>query len=130
MQNSDISKQLSGILEDPEAMSRIMNIASSLMGSQSQNQDSDASEEKREESSDPPPEAKASFPDLSGADLSKVMPLLAGALGQDQKNDPRTNLLQALKPYMSDDRKERIDMLIKALRLAKIAGGFIGGDTI
>ncbi len=127
-ENDALKQQLSGILEDPEAMARIMSIAGSLMGGM--NQSGDSPEPPKESEGEAPPQKEAkndASPSADGFDLSAALPAIAGILKSDRKNDPRTNLLYALKPYMSHDRGEKIDMLVKAMKLADIAGGFISG---
>lgn len=39
-------------------------------------------------------------------------------------NDPRSQLLLSLKPYMSDNRKRSIDNAVKLLNISKISGIF------
>lgn len=40
------------------------------------------------------------------------------------KNDPRTNLLLSLKPYMRDGRKNSIDSAVKLLGITRLTGMF------
>lgn len=128
-ENDALKQQLSGILEDPEAMARIMSIAGSLMGGMNPSDDSpEAQADSGSNDTAPAKEAQGSVNSpTDGFDLSAALPAIAGILKNDKKNDPRTNLLYALKPYMSHDRGEKIDMLVKAMKLADIAGGFISG---
>ena len=46
------------------------------------------------------------------------------------KNDPRSNLLQSLKPYLNDSRKSKIDQYIQLLNMSKVLDvfPFIGGE--
>lgn len=48
----------------------------------------------------------------------------------NNKNDPRTNLLLSLKPYLNDVRKEKLEQYIQFLNLSKAFEAFnsIGGD--
>ena len=39
----------------------------------------------------------------------------------NQKNDPRSNLLASLKPYLRDGKKEKLDNYINLLNMSKIA---------
>ena len=39
----------------------------------------------------------------------------------NSKNDPRANLLNSLKPYLRDSKKDKIDSYINMLNIAKIA---------
>ena len=40
---------------------------------------------------------------------------------KNQKNDPRSNLLNSLKPYLRDGKKEKLDNYINLLNMSKIA---------
>ena len=46
------------------------------------------------------------------------------------KNDPRSNLLLSLKPYLKDSRKDKIDQYIQLLSMGAIMENFnfMGGD--
>ena len=47
---------------------------------------------------------------------------LSSALGKmNNKNDPRTNLLYSLKPYLRDGKKEKLDQYVNLLNVSKIA---------
>ena len=39
----------------------------------------------------------------------------------NQKDDPRSNLLYSLKPYLRDEKKEKLDQYTNLLNVAKIA---------
>lgn len=39
----------------------------------------------------------------------------------NNSNDPRSNLLQSLKPYLREGRKEKVDQYANLLNVAKIA---------
>ena len=41
------------------------------------------------------------------------------------RNDPRSNLLQSLKPYLNDNRKERLDQYMQFLNISKVLEAFI-----
>lgn len=47
-----------------------------------------------------------------------------------QKDDPRTNLLKSLKPYLKESRKEKVDQYIKIFSMEKVFEQFnpLGGD--
>ena len=40
------------------------------------------------------------------------------------RNDPRSNLLQSLKPYLNDNRKERLDHYMQFLNISKVLEAF------
>ena len=39
----------------------------------------------------------------------------------NNKNDPRSNLLNSLKPYLRDNKKEKLDSYVNLLNMSKIA---------
>ena len=47
-----------------------------------------------------------------------------------KKNDPRSNLLLSLKPYLKPSRKEKVDQYIGLLNMSSMLEGldFMGGD--
>ena len=47
------------------------------------------------------------------------------------RNDPRSNLLKSLKPYLNDNRKERLDQYMQFLNISQIIDAFNsdGGGT-
>ena len=40
------------------------------------------------------------------------------------RNDPRSNLLQSLKPYLTNNRKERLDQYMQFLNISKVLEAF------
>ena len=100
---SDFEDRLNSLLSDPEQMDRIAAMAKSLMGSQSE------------------PQPKSELPDMGR--------LMAG-LGGAAKDDKRA-LLEAMKPYLSPHRREKLDRamkLAKMIGMAEIAFGMMGAD--
>ena len=96
----DISEKLSALLSDPEGMNRIKSMAESLLGS-------------REEA----PTKKKDEPDIDVGALTGILKKMKGG----GVNDPRINLLQALRPNLSAERRERVDGAIKILKLIELA---------
>ncbi len=50
---------------------------------------------------------------------------------KNEKNDPRTNLLMSLKPYLKDSRKQKIEQYINIFKITKIMDLFnnTGGES-
>ena len=46
------------------------------------------------------------------------------------KDDPRSNLLLSLKPYLKESRKEKLDQYIQLLNISRVLDvfPFLGGD--
>ena len=105
---SDFEEQLNSILNDPAQMNRIAAMAQSLMGG-----------EKRES----PPKKESDF---SMPDPGRLMAGLEGG-----KSDDKRALLEAMKPYLSPHRREKLDRamkLAKMIGMAETAFGMFGGD--
>ena len=47
------------------------------------------------------------------------------------KDDPRSNLLESLKPYLKESRKNKVDQYIQLMNLSRVMEvfPFIGGDN-
>ena len=60
----------------------------------------------------------SSFPDLSRSFTPAV---------NNISSDKRIALLKAIKPYISDSKKERVDGLVKAISVAGILSNYKGG---
>ena len=60
--------------------------------------------------------------DLNNIDMDTIMKF-SSAFGKikNSKNDPRSNLLNSLKPYLRDEKKEKIDQYMNLLNVSKIA---------
>ncbi len=75
--------------------------------------------------SDPPPvgdDSKAVFSPLSG-----VPPVAPSALFSGASGDKRIALLKAIKPYVSDAKKERVDGLVRAISVAGLLNNYKNG---
>jgi len=100
---SELEDRINSVLSDPEQMERIMGMAKSLMGG-------------REEKSNA---AENPFAEL-GIDPSAISRIsrLMGAGSQGGEKQP---LLEAMKPYLSEKRRIKMDKAMKIARLAKLA---------
>lgn len=60
--------------------------------------------------------------DFSNVDMAAVMKI-ASAFNNanNNKNDPKANLLNSLKPYLRDEKKGKLDNYINLLNMGKIA---------
>ena len=101
----DLSSKLSGILSDPEAMREVAALASQL--------GMDAPGVHKEES--PQPTAPQDS-DQTAAMLTGLMPLL-GSLKQE---DETTRLLEAMRPFLSEERQIKLDKAKRLIRVMKL----------
>lgn len=59
--------------------------------------------------------------DFSNIDMNTIMKMSSVMNNLNNSNDPRYNLLQSLKPYLREGRKEKVDQYANLLNVAKIA---------
>ena len=95
----EINDKLSKILNDPESMEKVRQMAESILGEE-------------ESAADDTP-----LPDMDPAIISKI----AGIIQKfNTGGDTRSALLLALKPLVSKRRQKKVDTAIKLLRLIDI----------
>ena len=69
--------------------------------------------------------------DFSNIDMNAVMKMASNLnLNNSNRNDPRGNLLNALKPYMRDSKKGKMDNYMNLLNMAKMADIFKNNSNI
>ncbi len=95
----DLNEKLAQILNDPESMNRVKEMAESIL---SQNEK-------------PTKEEPSVFGIPDSQELTHIMSIVS-KLNQ-KSDDARTNLLAALKPHLSEPKREKVDTAIKILRL-------------
>ena len=96
----DLNRKLEDILNDPESMNRVRHMAGAILG------DDGADRQKPDENE----------PDsFSGIDIERIMGIVSRI--ENRENDNRTKLLLALKPHLTDKRREKVDSAVKLLKL-------------
>ncbi len=58
---------------------------------------------------------------LNNLDMNTMMKITSALSQMNNKNDPRTNLLYSLKPYLRDSKKSKLDQYAQLLNITKIA---------
>lgn len=108
----DLEQKMGAILSNPQMMQQVMSMAQALGQNQSQQKENDA----------PPYRKEPQQPDPGflpeGIDLS-MLQKIGKLAGQGSIDTDQRLLLKALRPYLS---QERIQKLEKAMRAAKLAG--------
>ena len=66
----------------------------------------------------------------TGIDIEMIMKMKTIIDKMNTKDDPRSNLLQSLKPYLKDSRKSKVDQYIQLMNMSKVMDvfPFMGGD--
>ncbi len=114
---SEFEDRLNSILNDPEQMEKITSMAQSLMGAQNA-PGSNATPSQKPES--------GLLDNFDPAMLSR----LTTAFSSMNQSDDKQALLMALKPYLSDKRREKLERamkLAKLIHIAEFAFGTLGG---
>ncbi len=97
----ELSQKLAEILNDPESMNRVREMAEDILGNK------------------PEPEPQEDLSNLlSNSDLMNVMSLVSKL--NTNSDDSRTTLLSALKPHLSEPKRDKVDTAIKILRLLEL----------
>ena len=139
---AEFEEKLNAILGDQQAMGQIMALARSLSGGGEQTQQVDQPAPETEPQSAPlpaglqipHPPAAAPMPDLSAllgqmdpGMLQMGMRLFREYQGNDDRN---TALLAALRPFLREERRARLDRameIARVTRLIRVALGSMGG---
>ncbi len=113
------SNALNSILSNPEMLSMISSMAERLKS------DTEASAPKEDLSESSHTDAQATSTAPTPPSLPNVIGTLAPLLSADgaklsKRDNDRACLLRALKPYMSHDRSQAIDYIIKFSSLAEV----------
>ena len=109
----ELGEKLDALLHDPQQLGKIAQLASSLVG--------DGGDKSA------PPSAPEPELDLDMGQLRRMMSALRGG-GHDSAN---RHLLEAMKPYLAEKRRRKIDRAMKLARLASLAefaAGEMGED--
>jgi hypothetical protein len=112
---SEFEDKLNGLLNDPGQMEKIAALAKSLMGGEDKPSGGGSAEAE---------------PDMGlDADMIKKIAALMGKHGP--RDSEQTALLNAMKPYLSEKRRAKMDKAMKLARLAgiaELAAGEFKGD--
>lgn len=143
---SELEDKLNSILSDPEEMSRITKLAASLMNSQQEDAAPEAAEpEERNERHDGAGNSDfdggmpdlgnlgslGSLGNLGNMGINPGMLLKMGKMFSGTQSDDKTALLNAMKPYLADKRKDKMEKamrIAKMVKMAQLAFSEFGGD--
>ncbi len=122
---AEFDEKLNNILGNPDAMAQIMQLAQSLSGGQ-----------ENQQSPPPPPPQSPPSPSPGGGDLlsslssgldpkllMRLMPLIQELGGQQDSN--ARQLLFALRPYLKEERQEKVERALQLARLFHIGKKFL-----
>lgn len=127
----DLGSKLSELLSSPDGMSKIMDVASQLGLGTNKGTESDA-----EKGTPSLPAASEGGEVPANLDVNLLMNMQR-ALSSMNKNDKNTELLRALKPHFSSERRGKVDEALRILQLVNMLpmlqesglfGSLLGGD--
>ena len=108
MKNGDISSLISKI--PPEMMQNFSSMITNNNNSSNNNTDNTNNTNDNTNSFD-----------FSNIDMNTIMKMQSIMEKMKNTNDPRSNLLSSLKPYLRDGKKEKLDQYANLINFAKIA---------
>jgi len=103
---SELLKQFSSIVEKDGIPDNVKDIINNLNTNSSEKEPSNSTEKNN-----------SSFEGIDIATLLKIKSIMDGI---NNKDDPRTNLLLSLKPYLKENKKSKIDQYIQFLSMSKV----------
>lgn len=130
---AEFDDKLNSILSNPDAMSQIMQLAQSLSGP------GPGGESPPPQS--PPPQQTAAPPPMGGGDLFSSLSSLAGGvdpkllsrllpliqeLGGQRDSNARA-LLYALRPYLKEEKQDKVERALQLARLFHLGKKFLSG---
>ncbi len=131
---AEFDDKLNSILSNPDAMSQIMQLAQSLSGP-------GPGQEAPSASPPPPPQQAAAPPPMGGGDLFSSLSSLAGGmdpklltrllpllqeLGGQRDSNARA-LLYALRPYLKEEKQNKVERALQLARLFHLGKKFLSG---
>lgn len=105
--NGDLNNIISQI--PPEMM---QNVSSTINGNNSESNNSNSSSTNS---------SNTTNNNFNNIDMNTILKMKSVIDSMNNSNDPRSNLLNSLKPYLRNSRKEKIDQYANLLNFAKIA---------
>lgn len=101
----DISQKFAEILNDPESLKRVREMAENILGENKKNE------------SPPAPDLNTAFGnlDIDPIQIGKIMSVMSHLKANN--DDARAKLLLALKPHLSPPKQEKVNTAIKMLKL-------------
>lgn len=115
-ENNDPMRALDGLLSDPEMLSKIQTIARQF--SATSDMSADAPSPSRHHSTPPEADSLHAPPESPEVSMRRLPPV-----GPSFIQDEEYALLQALRPFLDDTKKNKLDHALRLLRLWQMAQG-------
>ena len=123
---SNIMNQINNMIKNNEIPDDIKNMINNFSNSSSNSNSTSNTSNSNNNSSE---ENTSSTPDIDINTILKMKQIMDSM--NSNKDDPRTNLLMSLKPYLKESRKEKVDQYVKLFGLGKAfeVFGALGGEN-
>ena len=109
----DLAEKLSGILNDPESMAQVRKMAEGLFSESKDSSETTGGNILGNLLGSGGETSSADMPDVNA--IMRIVSLL-----KNSGNDSRSGLLLALRPHLSEERRERVDKAVKILKLVSV----------
>lgn len=106
----------------PEMVNNLMNMLGNNSTGNNSQADNNCSDDSTNNSS--------STSNFGNIDFETIMKMKSIIDKMNIKDDPRSNLLESLKPYLKESRKSKVDQYIQLMNLSRVMDvfPFMGGD--
>lgn len=106
----------------PEMVNNLMNMLGNNSTENNSQTDNNCSDDSTNNSS--------STSNFGNIDFETIMKMKSIIDKMNIKDDPRSNLLESLKPYLKESRKSKVDQYIQLMNLSRVMDvfPFMGGD--
>lgn len=130
---SDVFDKLNNIAGQnnisPDMVNNLFNMINNSNNASSNSSKQNYNNSPKQDYTNSPGSSENSF-ENSGIDFETIMKMKTIIDKINTKDDPRSNLLQSLKPYLNDSRKSKVDQYIQLMNMSKVMDvfPFMGGD--
>ena len=119
MKNGDVSKLISQI--PPDMMENFSSIMNNNKNDANGNTNSNINDTTKSNTGNTNNNNSTNSFDFSNIDMNTIMKMKSVMEKLNNSDDPRSNLLNSLKPYLRNEKKEKLDQYANLINFAKIA---------
>lgn len=121
---SELQDKLNQILSNPEALAQVQSLGEQL-GLTKKSETPQTAHSSAPPSAPPsaphqPVSAQAPFEGILSGDMMNTIARIAPLMSSIKQDDNTTRLLNALRPFLSEEKQQRLDKAEKMLRILKI----------
>ena len=115
----------------PDMVNNLFNMLKNSNNSQNNNSDTNFENTSNDQYSNNFSNSSSASSNSNGIDIETSMKMKSIIDKMNVKDDPRSNLLQSLKPYLKDSRRAKVDQYIQLMNMSKVMEifPFMGGDN-